>query len=105
YYAGFDEKTLYLGKFIDGKWNQLATYPLQKLECKIEPNVWNQIRVEVRGSQIKVWFNRMHESADSENGLRIVYTDDAPITAGSVGLRTFKRHATFDNVIVLPVRK
>jgi hypothetical protein len=104
YYAGFDLNTLYLGKFVDGKWNQLATYPLQKLDCKILPNVWNQIRVEVQGSQIKVWFNRMHESADKENGLRIVYTDDKPITTGAIGLRTFKRNATFDNVIALPIK-
>jgi hypothetical protein len=105
YYAGFDEKTLYLGKFLNGQWHQLATYPLQKLDCKIVPNVWNQIRVEVQGAQIKIWFNRMHESADKENGLRIVYTDDSPIAAGAIGLRTFKRNANFDNVIVLPLPK
>jgi hypothetical protein len=70
------------------------------------PNVWNQIRVEVKGNQIRVWFNRMHESADKENGLRITHTDtESPILQGTIGMRTFQCNANFDNIIVCPLSK
>jgi hypothetical protein len=73
------------------------------LDCKVATGVWNQIRVAVKGSHIRVWFNRMHESADKQNGLRIEYTDkDSPILQGNIGLRTFRCNAKFDNIIVLP---
>ncbi|GHT45947.1 hypothetical protein FACS189454_06290 [Planctomycetales bacterium] len=103
YYAGFDTKTLYLGKMVKGKWQQLTTYDLTKLDCKVKTNVWNQIRVAIEGNRIRVWFNRMHESADKENGLRIDYTDPEPIPKGNVGMRTFQTMANFDNFIVLPI--
>jgi len=104
YYAGFDTKTLYLGKMTNGAWKQLAVYPLEKLDCKVTAGVWNQIRVAVNGSQIRVWFNKMHPSSDKENGLRITYDDTvSPILSGNIGVRSFSRNATFDNVIVLPI--
>jgi hypothetical protein len=109
YYVGFDQKTLYLGKFVNGdksvkeKWNPLALYDLTKLDCKVNLYVWNQIRVAVEGNRIRVWFNRMHESADKENGLRIDYTDPDPIPKGNVGIRNWNSTTNFDNFIVLPI--
>jgi hypothetical protein len=104
YFTGFDTKTLYLGKMNNGEWKLLAQYPLEKLECKVIPGVWNQIRVAVEGSQIRVWFNRMHPSADPENGLRITYNDtDSPILKGNIGMRAIGQSAMFDNIIVLPI--
>ena len=70
YYVGFDTKTLYLGK-MENNWQPLATYDLSKLDCRVVPGVWNQIRVAVEGPRIRVWFNRMHPSADKDAGLRI----------------------------------
>ncbi|MDR1817437.1 MAG: DUF1080 domain-containing protein, partial [Puniceicoccales bacterium] len=108
YYVGFTTKTLYLGKFDNSKkhapvWKQLASFDLAKLDCKTTPGVWNQIRVKAKGNNIKVWFNRMHESADTTAGLRIDYTDtDAPFLRGAAGLRTHQTPAQFDNFIVLP---
>ncbi|MDR2762493.1 MAG: DUF1080 domain-containing protein [Planctomycetaceae bacterium] len=115
YYVGFDKNTLYLGKMkkqsqnIDSNkinqpsWNELQRFDLNKLECKVTLGVWNQIRIAVKGNQIRVWFNRMHESTDKENGLRINYTDNnSPVQKGTVGMRTFKCNANFDNIIVCP---
>ncbi|MDR1813769.1 MAG: DUF1080 domain-containing protein, partial [Tannerella sp.] len=103
YYVGFDTKKLYLGKMDKVKWKQLAEYPLEKLDCKVVPGVWNQILVEVREAEIKVWFNRMHPSSDPENGLRITYNDaDVPHLNGAIGMRTFSQSAKFDNIIVMP---
>ncbi|GHT25029.1 hypothetical protein FACS189419_10010 [Planctomycetales bacterium] len=81
----------------------MAAYDLATLDCKVKTNVWNQIRVAVEGNRIRVWFNRMHESADKENGLRIDYTDPEPIPKGNVGMRTFQTTANFDNFVVLPI--
>jgi hypothetical protein len=114
YYVGFDTQTLYLGKMTkpvqetnnkrQPAWQELQRFDLNKLDCKVVPNVWNQIRVAVKGNQIRIWFNRMHESADKENGLRINYTDNnSPILQGTVGMRTFKCNANFDNFIVCPI--
>jgi hypothetical protein len=114
YYVGFDTQTLYLGKMTkpvhettDKKqpvWQELQRFDLNKLECKVVPNVWNQIRVAVKGNQIRIRFNRMHESADKENGLRIDYTDNnSPILQGTIGMRTFQCNANFDNIIVCPI--
>jgi hypothetical protein len=104
YYVGFDTKKLYLGKMSKkDKYKQLADYQLDKLDCKVVPGVWNQILVEVRGAEIKVWFNRMHPSSDPENGLRITYNDtDNPYLKGAIGMRTMSQSASFDNIIVLP---
>ncbi|MBN1443785.1 MAG: hypothetical protein JXA90_13830, partial [Planctomycetes bacterium] len=61
-------------------------------------------RVAVEGARIRVWFNRMHPSADRDAGLRLDVTDRAaPVLSGAVGLRTYNIAASFDNVIVLPL--
>ncbi|MHB8971936.1 MAG: beta-L-arabinofuranosidase domain-containing protein [Pirellulaceae bacterium] len=103
YYVGFDTKLLYVGK-IDNGWQPLGTFDLTKLDCRVVPGTWNQIRVAAAGSKIRVWFNRMHPSADQAAGLRLEVTDlAAPVLSGAVGLRTFQTAALFDNVIVLPL--
>ncbi len=103
YYVGFDARTLYLGKFNSG-WQPLAEYDLSKLDCKVVPGVWNQIRVAVQGNRIRVWFNRMHPSADLEKGLRIDIKDEkAPILTGNIGVRAQAVDAWFDNIVVVPI--
>ena len=102
YYVGFDTRKLYLGK-MENNWQPLAEFDLSRLECKVKPDVWNLLRVEVAGPRIRVWFNRMHPSADPARGLRIDYTDTkAPILSGAVGVRAHLVAAWFDNVVVLP---
>ncbi len=102
YYVGFDTKRLYLGKMANN-WQPLAACDLARLDCRVVPGVWNLIRVAAEGPRIRVWFNRMHPSADTECGLRIDYTDRKdPILAGNVGLRAHRTEAWFDNVVVLP---
>lgn len=73
YYVGFDARKLYLGK-IEYNWQPLAEFDLVKLDCKVLPDVWNQIRVAAESSRIRVWLNRMRPSADSDRGLRIDFT-------------------------------
>ena len=103
YYVGLDTKKLYLGK-MNNDWQPLATFDLAKLDCKVVPGVWNQIRVAVKGPRIRVWCNRMHPSVDATRGLRIDYTDKQdPIHAGRIGVRTLGVEAMFDNVVVLPI--
>lgn len=71
---------------------------------RVAPGAWNQIRVAAAGPTLRVWFNRMHPSADEAAGLRLEVTDpSAPVLAGPIGLRTFGTAASFDNVIVLPL--
>lgn len=102
YYVGFDTQTLYLGKMLNN-WQALATFDLSQLECRVVPGVWNLLRVAVAGNRIRVWFNRMHPTADKDAGLRIDFTDDKdPVLSGNIGLRTAGVEASFDNVVVLP---
>jgi hypothetical protein len=85
---------------MENKWQPLATFDLSKLECRVVPGVWNQIRVAAKGPRLRVWFNRMHH----DEGLRIDYTDTrAPVLTGAVGIRTHQVNAWFDNVVVLPI--
>ncbi|MCS7304882.1 MAG: glycoside hydrolase family 127 protein [Thermoguttaceae bacterium] len=103
YYVGFDTKWLYLGK-MQNRWQELARFDLSKLECRVAPGVWNQIRIAAEGPKIRVWFNRMHPSADPQAGLRLEVVDEkSPVLSGAVGLRTYQTAASFDNVIVLPL--
>ncbi|MDP6634336.1 MAG: DUF1080 domain-containing protein [Phycisphaerae bacterium] len=103
YYVGFDTKKLYLGK-MNNNWKPLAEFDLSKLDCKVAPGVWNQIRVAVKGNRIRVWFNRMHPSSDPKKGLRIDVTDKAsPVLSGAIGVRAHGMDAWFDNIVVVPV--
>jgi hypothetical protein len=105
YYVGLDTHKLYLGK-MDNNWQSLAEFDLGKLDCKVQPNVWNQIRVAAEGPRIRVWLNRMHPSADPDRGLRIDFTDEKePILYGSIGVRAHRIPAWFDNIVVLPIKE
>ena len=65
--------------------------------------MWNLVRVAAEGKRIRVWFNRMHPSADKDDGLRIDFIDEKePVLSGNIGLRTHGVEACFDNVVVLP---
>ena len=99
YYIGFGVDKLYLGK-MNNNWQELATCDLTKLACKVEPDVWNRLRVSIKGNHIKVWFNPLH----SDPGLRIEYTDDKePVLKGKIGIRSSAVLAWVDNVVVLPL--
>ena len=101
YYIGFDTGKLYLGK-MENNWQPLAEFNLNKLDCKVVPGVWNQIRVAVQGARMRVWFNRMHPSSDPDQGLRIDFTDEKdPILSGAIGVRAHGVPAWFDNIVVL----
>ncbi len=103
YYVGFDTEHLHLGKMVNN-WQPLAEYDLARLDCRVVPGVWNQIRVAVEGPRIRVWFNRMHPSSDQDRGLRIDVTDrKAPVLSGNVGVRAHRVEAWFDNIVVLPI--
>jgi len=103
YYVGFDTDRLYLGK-MNNNWRQLACFDLSGLDCKVVPGVWNHIRIAAIGARIKVWFNRMHPTADKDHGLRIDFTDDKnPMLSGKIGVRTHRVTAWFDNLILMPV--
>jgi hypothetical protein len=98
YYAGFDAKILYLGK-MRNDWKEVARYDLAKLPCRVEPEVWNRLRISVQGGRIRVWFNPLHDDA----GLRIDCTDgDDPVLQGAAGVRAFGGPAWFDDFVVLP---
>ena len=102
YYVGLDTRKLYLGK-MENNWQPLAEFDLGKLDCKVQPGVWNQIRVAAEGPRIRVWLNRMHPSSDPDRGLRIDVTDERePILSGAIGVRAHRVPAWFDNIVVLP---
>jgi len=104
YYVGFDTKKLYLGR-MENNWRPLAEFDLAKLDCKVQPDVWNLIRVAVEGPRIRVWMNRMHPSSDPDRGLRLDLTDKrSPILSGAIGVRAHRVSAWFDNIVVLPAR-
>jgi len=104
YCVTFDSSKLVLSKIEGNSQKTLATYDLTRLKCKVRTNEWNMIRVALNGPRIRIWFNRMHPSADPEKGLRIDYTDEqAPILSGSIGLWARGAPAMFDNIVVLPV--
>ena len=103
YYVGFDTKRLHLGKMANN-WQPLAEYDLGRLDCRVVPGVWNLMRVAAEGPRIRIWFNRMHPSADKERGLRIDFTDKkAPVLNGNIGARAHRVEAWFDNLAVLPI--
>ena len=75
YYVGFDTDALYLRK-MSNSWQQLARFDLSALYSKVVPGVWNHIRIAAIGALIKVWFSKMHPTADKDPGLNIEFTDD-----------------------------
>ncbi|MDP6117390.1 MAG: DUF1080 domain-containing protein [Planctomycetota bacterium] len=104
YAVAFDSGKLVLSKILDGSRQELASYDLSKLKTATRINEWSMIRVATAGPRIRVWFNRMHPSADPENGLRIDITDKKePILSGAIGARAHNCTARFDNFVVLPI--
>jgi hypothetical protein len=104
YYVRFNTKKLSLGKRVQNRREELVSYDLSQLDCKVVDGVWNQLRVESKGKRIRVWFNRMHSSSDPDRGLRIDYTDtDRPISSGNIGFQAHGTGVWFDNVVVLPI--
>jgi len=103
YAVTFDGRTLRLDRLEGGAARVLASYDLGRLRCRVRPAEWNMIRVAAVGPRIRVWFDRLHPSADPERGLRIDYTDrEGAIPAGAVGAVAEGAPAWFDNVVVLP---
>jgi len=97
------KKQLVLSRIENGWSVPLETFDLTRLDTRSRMNEWSMMRVAVVGPRIRVWFNRMHPSADPDRGLRIDFTDkDNPVPAGAIGVRTCGVPAWFDNVIVLP---
>jgi uncharacterized repeat protein (TIGR01451 family) len=76
--------------------NPHALYEV-KLNRSFKRYTWYTLAVEVRGDNIKVFF---------ENELVIDYTDvKEPFLTGTVGFKTYKsKTVSFDNVIVTPLR-
>lgn len=106
YAVTFDSNSLALSKIDAGSRKALATYDLTKLETDTRINEWSMIRIAAAGPRIRVWFNRMHPSVDPDRGLRIDYTDkNDPILSGAIGVRADKVPASFDNIVVLPIKE
>ena len=106
YAVTFDSKNLVLSKIDNGSRQELATYDLTKLETDTRINEWSMIRISAAGPRIRMWFNRMHPSSDPERGLRIDFTDkNDPILSGAIGVRAHGVPASFDNIVVLPIKE
>jgi uncharacterized repeat protein (TIGR01451 family) len=77
--------------------NNPATLYEVKLNRSFKRYTWYNLAVEVRGDNIKVFF---------EDDLVIDYTDiKEPFLTGTVGFKTYKsKTVSFDNVIVTPLR-
>ncbi len=106
YAVTFNSNTLALSKIDNGSRQELATYDLTKLKTDTRINEWSMIRISAAGPRIRVWFNRMHPSVDPERGLRIDFTDENdPILSGAIGVRTHQVSASFDNIVVLPIKE
>jgi len=103
YTISFNSTNLELGKFNGEQWQQLESFDLTTLKCKVRMNEWSMIRVQLTGPRIRVWFDRLHPSSDTDRGLRIDFTDkDDPILTGKIGIFTHGTPAMFDDIIVLP---
>ena len=97
------DRQLVLSKIENNRRRQLEAFDLTKLATKTRVNAWSLIRVAVNGPRIRIWFNRMHPSADADRGLRIDYTDrENPILSGAIGVRAHGISAQFDDFVVLP---
>jgi len=106
YAVTFNGNNLALSKIDGGTRQELATYNLTRLETDTRINEWSMIRISAAGPRIRVWFNRMHPSVDPDRGLRIDYTDkNGPILSGAIGVRTHQVSASFDNIVVLPIKE
>ncbi len=103
YAVTYDRENLVLSKFNNGSRQTLATWKLTTLKNKTRIDEWNLLRIAASGPRIRVWFNRLHPTADADQGLRIDYTDTSdPILAGAIGVVAINTAALFDNIVVMP---
>ena len=88
YYAGInaERRRVVLGK-ADGGWTSL-----QEVSMPIAANVWHQVRVEAKGSLIKVYVNDMDTP-------KITYTDSS-FASGMIGVRCYNAITRWDDLSV-----
>jgi len=88
YYAGISASTneVVLGK-ADGNWTSLRTVPMN-----ISENTWYQVRVEAKGTSIKVY-------VDDMNTPKISHTDRS-FSSGSIGVRSYNTITRWDDISV-----
>ncbi|WP_068502646.1 pectate lyase family protein [Paenibacillus kribbensis] len=77
---------LEIRKKVNGSMKTLAT----NKKYKLDTNTWYRVKLELSGSEIKMYVNDKLE----------LTAKDSSLTAGAVGLVTSKASAQFDNVIV-----
>jgi hypothetical protein len=76
---------LRLGKH-DNNWRSLVNVPM-----KVELDRWHNVRVSLDSGRIRIWLDGAREP-------QIDFTDDEPLPAGAVGMRTFNSHCAFRNL-------
>jgi hypothetical protein len=88
YYAGISssEKNIVLGK-ANGNWTSLKTAAMD-----IVSNRWYQIRIEAKGSNIKIYVDNMTTP-------KIDFTDNS-FSSGVIGVRSYNAVAKWDNIEV-----
>lgn len=89
YYFGISSsaKRVELGKS-NGAWTSLKTASMD-----IIPNQWYNIKIVAKGSSIKIY-------VDDMNVPKIDFSDSS-FTSGSVGVRTYRAQASWDNISVV----
>jgi hypothetical protein len=86
YFIGFLEDGLYLNK--ETPWGKF--FELARSDARIGINTWHDIEIRGEAGHLQVYVDGM---------LEIDFTDDAPITQGSIAFETLKEsHAYVDNV-------
>ena len=88
YYAGINAENgrVILGK-ANGNWTSLREVPMS-----IAANVWHQVRVEAKGTSIKIYVNDM-------NTPKITYTDRS-FSSGMIGVRCYNAITRWDDLSV-----
>jgi len=88
YYCGlsFSGKNIVLGK-ANGSWTQLKSVVMD-----IVANQWYQVRVEAKGTNIKIYVDDMTTP-------KINYSD-ASFSTGCIGVRSYNANASWDNISV-----
>lgn len=89
YYAGIDAAAgkIELGKSIDQKWVLLASK-----DQKLETGTAYKIRIEAKGSVIKVYLNDAEES--------LISIMDTSFKSGTIGVRAYDSLASIDDLLV-----
>ncbi|MBU1055092.1 MAG: DUF1080 domain-containing protein [Proteobacteria bacterium] len=86
YFIGFSEEGLYLNK--ETPWGKF--FELAKSDARIGINTWHDIEIRGKGGHLQVYL---------DGKLEIDFTDNAPITQGSIAFETLEEsYAQIDNV-------